>query len=425
MRKIQGTLRPQGRIAARLTPAPIVSGLPEAPKDGGFYGRKDGAWAKGAVLSVNGDLPDAQGNIDINPGNIAYGDKTLALALAGIEANFENYYTEGELDEKFAGYYTAGEMDAKIAAVNQATQAASDTANAAMGVFALDNSLRDADQAYAETEKSYLTNAGVALNEDNEPSANINFPLELTPPFWFEVFISEDGARATQTAWDDTAGHIFTRVGAVNASDPENPVVTWTPWNSVAVPQTVKNVEVEEDPEGQPEGTYLVITFDTESGDLPVYINLAQLLPVYTEGNSAVEISADYKVSLKLAENSGLEINEGLKLSLVQATGQSETNAMSQKAVTDALDTIELTPGADGKSAYELAVEQGFEGDEAAWLASLKGDKGDKGDTGSTGATGPAGASYDGPPIATYADEDTATTASTQDPTKLCFFPEE
>ncbi len=33
-----------------------------------------------------------------------------------------------------------------------------------------------------------------------------------------------------------------------------------------------------------------------------------------------------------------------------------------------------------GKSAYQVAVENGFEGDESDWLASLKGEKGDKGD---------------------------------------------
>lgn len=33
--------------------------------------------------------------------------------------------------------------------------------------------------------------------------------------------------------------------------------------------------------------------------------------------------------------------------------------------------------GVDGLSAYEVAVDNGFEGDEAEWLASLKGDKGD------------------------------------------------
>lgn len=51
-------------------------------------------------------------------------------------------------------------------------------------------------------------------------------------------------------------------------------------------------------------------------------------------------------------------------------------------------------PGADGKSAYEVAVENGFSGNEADWLASLKGAngkdgaKGDKGDKGDTGADG-------------------------------------
>ena len=56
--------------------------------------------------------------------------------------------------------------------------------------------------------------------------------------------------------------------------------------------------------------------------------------------------------------------------------------------------------GADGKSAYEVAVDEGYAGTEAEWLASLvgpQGPKGDtgpqgpKGDTGETGATGPQG----------------------------------
>lgn len=43
-------------------------------------------------------------------------------------------------------------------------------------------------------------------------------------------------------------------------------------------------------------------------------------------------------------------------------------------------------PGADGKSAYQIAVANGFSGDEAAWLLSLKGEKGEKGDPGSGGS---------------------------------------
>ena len=43
--------------------------------------------------------------------------------------------------------------------------------------------------------------------------------------------------------------------------------------------------------------------------------------------------------------------------------------------------------GADGKSAYEIAVANNYEGTEAEWVASLKGDKGDTGETGATGVS--------------------------------------
>lgn len=47
--------------------------------------------------------------------------------------------------------------------------------------------------------------------------------------------------------------------------------------------------------------------------------------------------------------------------------------------------------GATGSSAYEVAVAEGFVGDEAAWLASLVGPTGPTGATGATGATGGTG----------------------------------
>ncbi|WP_220096725.1 collagen-like triple helix repeat-containing protein [Mycolicibacter minnesotensis] len=51
--------------------------------------------------------------------------------------------------------------------------------------------------------------------------------------------------------------------------------------------------------------------------------------------------------------------------------------------------------GEDGKSAYEVAVDNGFIGDETDWLASLKGPKGD------TGSGGGGASSY---PIITSVD---------------------
>lgn len=47
--------------------------------------------------------------------------------------------------------------------------------------------------------------------------------------------------------------------------------------------------------------------------------------------------------------------------------------------------------GEQGLSAYDIAKKNGYTGTEAEWLAYLKGDKGEKGDKGDTGATGPAG----------------------------------
>lgn len=73
----------------------------------------------------------------------------------------------------------------------------------------------------------------------------------------------------------------------------------------------------------------------------------------------------------------------------------SETNAAN--AATNAVKQAKEAGTFDGQSAYALAVQLGFTGSEADWIASLKGAKGDKGDTGAqgpegaTGATGPQG----------------------------------
>src|SRR5690625_3006669 len=47
--------------------------------------------------------------------------------------------------------------------------------------------------------------------------------------------------------------------------------------------------------------------------------------------------------------------------------------------------------GADGKSDYEIAIEQGYEGDVNEWLESHKGERGEQGVQGPQGEQGPAG----------------------------------
>lgn len=58
--------------------------------------------------------------------------------------------------------------------------------------------------------------------------------------------------------------------------------------------------------------------------------------------------------------------------------------------------------GDPGKSAYEIAVEQGFTGTEQEWLSSLKGPKGDQGEQGvqgEQGIQGPTGEKGDVGPV--------------------------
>ena len=82
---------------------------------------------------------------------------------------------------------------------------------------------------------------------------------------------------------------------------------------------------------------------------------------------------------------------------------KTETKTYVETRITELKESGEIgggsgEKGADGKSAYQIAVEKGFTGDETAWLASLKGAKGDKGDTGAQGVKGDKGDSF------TYSD---------------------
>ncbi len=61
----------------------------------------------------------------------------------------------------------------------------------------------------------------------------------------------------------------------------------------------------------------------------------------------------------------------------------------AEQAATAAQEAVE-TPGRRGASAYEVALANGFEGSETAWLASLKGERGVQGAQGEPGQNGAA-----------------------------------
>lgn len=73
-------------------------------------------------------------------------------------------------------------------------------------------------------------------------------------------------------------------------------------------------------------------------------------------------------------------------------TGVVETEYDGSKEVTVNIPTIKGENGIDGKSAYQIAIDNGFEGTEQEWLASLKGEPGIEGEPGQNGQPGEDGA---------------------------------
>ena len=78
------------------------------------------------------------------------------------------------------------------------------------------------------------------------------------------------------------------------------------------------------------------------------------------------------------------QMKSGVVITIVDADG--ETSATLHNGANG-------EKGTDGKSAYQIAVEQGYQGPESDWLSSLKGDKGNTGAKGNPGQNGADGKS--------------------------------
>ena len=93
------------------------------------------------------------------------------------------------------------------------------------------------------------------------------------------------------------------------------------------------------------------------------------------------------------------------------AAGADGINGTNGVDGTNGTNGVDGAPGADGKSAFQIALDNGYQGTEVQWLASLKGDTGatgaagSNGNDGAPGAQGPTGAAgsngNDGAPGAT------------------------
>ena len=115
-------------------------------------------------------------------------------------------------------------------------------------------------------------------------------------------------------------------------------------------------------------------------GDMPIPPTLdlyTQLLKKLDEKAAGLQNGKDGFSPKVRAE----QMKSGVVITIVDADG--ETSAALHNGAN----------GTDGKSAYQIAVEQGYQGSESDWLSSLKGDKGNTGAKGNPGQDGANGKS--------------------------------
>lgn len=116
-----------------------------------------------------------------------------------------------------------------------------------------------------------------------------------------------------------------------------------------------------------------------------------------TAANTATQQATAAAGSASTAATKAGEASTSAGAAKADADRAEKASTNAANAATNAVKQAKEAGAFDGQSAYALAVQLGYTGSEAAWIASLKGAKGDKGDTGAqgpkgeTGATGPQG----------------------------------
>ncbi len=123
------------------------------------------------------------------------------------------------------------------------------------------------------------------------------------------------------------------------------------------------------------------------------YITTVTSRPALPRSRYRTSVSYSGGSSVTQAGTSGTDGKDGVGIASIKTEGASVSGGVN--AVTITLTDGTATKfnvrngydGAAGKSAYEIAVDEGFDGTEAAWLESLKGE------TGARGGIGPDGKS--------------------------------
>lgn len=118
-----------------------------------------------------------------------------------------------------------------------------------------------------------------------------------------------------------------------------------------------------------PVGNYLIELWDTVDGDTAIYPSYGFLALQINE--NVTGLSGDLISSITVDD-------------FIQHFSDLSQQLKQEVAVAVA-DGLKGDTGADGLSAYQVAVINGYQGSQTEWIASLVGPKGDKGETGDAG----------------------------------------
>lgn len=99
----------------------------------------------------------------------------------------------------------------------------------------------------------------------------------------------------------------------------------------------LEDVSLEVDPEGQPAGTYLKFTFNTESGKEVIFVNVTSLIDVYVAGNGLSLAGKTFSVVIDPASEGFLTVGTaGIKITGIQAAINTAKQAAIDAAAADA-----------------------------------------------------------------------------------------
>lgn len=125
---------------------------------------------------------------------------------------------------------------------------------------------------------------------------------------------------------------------------------------------------------------------------VPITLNIRKSGFVGDDGNSPIPPTPDlYTQLLQKISEKGKDGKSAYEIALENGFVGTETEWLESLKGANGKDGQNGVNGSDGKSAYEIAVENGFVGTESEWLVSLEGSDGKDGVNGKDGADGQDG----------------------------------